>query len=102
MTFDIPYTCTRRLVNQIVSLFLFHAGAIAVKGGHYGAGVGVILLDNVACSGSEQNLLQCSHRGVGVVSTCDHSKDVGVICRKQGKQRYDNPLHFMPFTGQPA
>ena len=65
-----------------------------MKGGHYGAGVGVILLDNVACSGSEQNLLQCSHRGVGVVSTCDHSKDVGVICKKQGNATIQQSIGF--------
>lgn len=55
-----------------------------MKSGYYNAGVGLILLDNIECSGSEENLLQCPHRGVGVVSFCDHSRDAGVICRMQG------------------
>ena len=79
-----------RLVNQTA----FHVGAIAVRSGYYSAGVGVILLDNVACSGSEQNLLQCSHRGVGVVNMCHHSRDAGVICKKQGNMMLQLPTAF--------
>ena len=38
-----------------------------------------IHLDNVQCTGSEENITQCSY----VTSTainCDHSDDAGVIC----------------------
>ena len=38
-----------------------------------------IHLDNVQCTGSEENITQCSY----VTSTainCDHSEDAGVIC----------------------
>ena len=43
------------------------------------AGKGPILLDNVNCSGSETNLLACSHSGFGN-HNCGHVEDVGVIC----------------------
>ena len=40
-----------------------------------------INLDEVECSGVEQNLLGCSHYPVGV-SDCTHEEDAGVICER--------------------
>ena len=48
-----------------------------------GADVGPILLDDVRCSGFEERLDECSHRGF-LVHDCVHSDDVGVVC-VQGK-----------------
>ena len=43
-----------------------------------------IHLDDVQCIGTEPNLLNCTHRGVGS-HNCDHGKDIGIICeRSQG------------------
>ncbi|XP_023684566.2 HHIP-like protein 1 [Paramormyrops kingsleyae] len=38
-----------------------------------------ILLDDVQCQGSEANLLQCQHAGVGQ-HNCGHHEDAGVVC----------------------
>ena len=38
-----------------------------------------IWLDNVACSGSESRLVDCSHAGVGR-ENCGHFEDVGIVC----------------------
>ena len=45
----------------------------------FGRGSGGIYLDRVSCSGNEQALINCSHRGIGVHS-CTHSEDAGVMC----------------------
>ncbi|KAK7492469.1 hypothetical protein BaRGS_00016342 [Batillaria attramentaria] len=46
---------------------------------HYGQGSGPILLDDVRCRGNESSILDCQHRGLGVV-WCNHYRDVGVDC----------------------
>ena len=38
-----------------------------------------IYLDDVRCSGSETNILACSHSPLSV-HNCSHNKDVGVAC----------------------
>ncbi|XP_028407289.1 deleted in malignant brain tumors 1 protein-like [Dendronephthya gigantea] len=43
------------------------------------SGSGQIWLFNVTCTGEEQNISSCSHRGWGI-SYCDHSLDAGVEC----------------------
>ena len=53
---------------------------MAFSGAHFGAGIGPIHLDNVACSGSESNLIDCSHDST-VNCTDGHSQDAGVRCQ---------------------
>ena len=53
----------------------------AVQG--FGSGTGPILLDDVACSGNEIRLQDCSHRPIGM-DNCDHTEDAGVVCMSLG------------------
>ena len=57
----------------------------ALKGDDVPDGTGQIWLDNVGCTGSERNLLSCSHRGWGKHYYCSHSKDAGVECSSTGE-----------------
>ena len=54
--------------------------AIAMSYAAFGRGTGAIYLDNVGCTGTESTLLSCSHRGIGVLRSCSHYEDAGVVC----------------------
>ena len=56
------------------------SGALAFCGAHFGTGAGPIHLDDVACSGSESNLTDCSY-SLTVTCTNGHSQDAGVRCQ---------------------
>ena len=45
----------------------------------FGAGSGMIWLDDVGCSGNESCLLSCSRNGIGD-SNCSHVGDVAIFC----------------------
>uniref|UniRef100_A0A3P8W0X0 Neurotrypsin n=1 Tax=Cynoglossus semilaevis TaxID=244447 RepID=A0A3P8W0X0_CYNSE len=53
---------------------------LVVSDGTFGDSVGLILLDDVQCEGSETSLLDCEH-GIWGRTDCSHSEDVGVRCR---------------------
>ena len=46
---------------------------------YYGQGSGSIILDDVSCTGSETNLVNCGHSGY-LTHNCAHSDDAGVVC----------------------
>ena len=50
-------------------------------GAYFGQGTGQIVLDNVQCIGSENQLLSCNSAPIlDVSSSCEHSDDAGVRC----------------------
>ena len=80
-TTRIPYyKLVNGLVNSSITLWIWFIDPLSYSYAFFGSGSGTIFLDNLGCSGSEANLLDCTHASG---STCTHSKDVGVRC--QGK-----------------
>ncbi|XP_063963108.1 deleted in malignant brain tumors 1 protein-like [Lytechinus pictus] len=68
----------------VVCRHLGFVGALAaLPQAYFGEGSGDILLDGVQCNGSEANLKDCKHKGIGV-HNCAHKEDAGVICRDTG------------------
>ena len=46
----------------------------------FGAGKGLIILDNVECAGTEHNILSCNHSGL-FQQNCHHFEDASVSCQ---------------------
>ncbi|NXT17740.1 NETR protein, partial [Syrrhaptes paradoxus] len=59
--------------------------------GDYAAGQGFILLDDVACVGTELSLLDCPHSNWGQ-HDCSHAEDVGVRCPPESNTAMDGSL----------
>lgn len=66
----------------------FPSAVSAVRASHFGEGSGPIHIDDVECSGRETSIFNCRHRAGG--SSCDHSRDAGVVCTSPGKM-------YLPF-----
>lgn len=63
----------------VVCRWLGYSYGSVLSRGSFRPGVGPIWLDNTLCNGTENNLMQCKHRGIGT-HNCDHKEDAGVIC----------------------
>ena len=88
--------------NVVCRQLGFPQGAKAALGGNkVPDGTGRIWLDDVACSGQETFLANCSHPGWGV-QNCNHAEDAGVQCIVPGIKTvkyWTIPLFFHSFFG---
>lgn len=73
--------------------------AEVVLDGTFGEGVGLILLDDVHCEGTETSLLDCGH-GIWGRTDCSHSEDVAVRCRGRPSQETNEVPVIAPSTGE--
>ena len=68
------------MVKFISSTFIFGSpGASTPNQAHFGQGSGQIWLDDVACTGTEARLLDCTARPIGT-HNCNHNEDAGTRC----------------------
>ena len=65
--------------NVLCKQLGFPQASHAYSGATHGQGTGPIWMDDVACSGSESHIYDCSHRGWGN-NACTHSNDASVNC----------------------
>ena len=64
---------------EVVCRQLGFLGGRAFSDAHFGAGLGIIWLDDVHCNGSEMTLEDCDAYDWGH-EDCDHYEDAGVMC----------------------
>ncbi|XP_068161063.1 neurotrypsin-like [Antennarius striatus] len=76
----------------------YRGHAEVVSDGTFGEGVGLILLDDVGCEGSETSLLDCQH-GIWGRTDCSHGEDVGVRCRGRPTEESNDVPVIAPSTG---
>ena len=62
---------------------LLSTGASVVSTGVFGPGSGPVFLDEVVCSGTEQDLMECAHAGIGnhICIQSEHEFDVAIMCK---------------------
>ena len=63
---------------DIITLCYTAAGGIAYNNAYFGVGSGPIHLDNVACTGTEEALVNCNYDPN--TADCSHYEDAGVRC----------------------
>ena len=64
---------------ELFEAYLLFADGTAYYEAAFGAGSGDIFLDDVQCSSSSSQLLECQSSQL-LASNCDHSRDAGVGC----------------------
>ena len=63
----------------ILTYLICHKGGTPYYNAYFGAGTGPIYLDDVVCTSSSSQLLECSSSPV-LTHNCDHRADAGVGC----------------------
>ena len=58
----------------------FFASEVTMAVHRFGEGSGPILLHNLLCDGSEEDLFECHHDDIGEHASCTHGYDAGVVC----------------------
>ena len=70
---------------RVVCRMLGFDGALDAPGSaRFGQGSGPISLIYVSCDGTEDNLVDCAHGGLGDYSFCGHGRDADAICYSGG------------------
>ena len=79
--FCFVYYTVKSLIHSTLLQTFFHLSfiaAIAYSRAYYGQASGSIHLDNLACTGSEGRLIDCSYDSH--TADCTHSEDAGLSC----------------------
>lgn len=59
---------------------------------HFGNGTIPIVMDDVACTSTENKLVNCKFDGA--TGDCNHGEDAGVKCYKSGEGKAYHSLHY--------
>lgn len=96
-SFSLDLSLTPSVAFRVSVLFSVSSSgpAALASEGDYAAGQGFILLDDVACVGTELTLLDCPHSNWGQ-HDCSHAEDVGVRCSPESNTVMDGSLGNSP------
>ena len=50
------------------------------KHSYFGTGTGPVIISNLYCSGSENNILDCSHNKINAQTNCGVGQIAGLVC----------------------
>ncbi len=81
---------------HIYSIINTPIGATAECCATYGQGTGDILLDDVACAGTEASLFDCGNAGIGT-HNCVHGEDVGITCSCKNRNYHHHSTFIINF-----
>ena len=78
---------------------IFSLGALEFhnRADPFGAGTGLILLDDLNCAADARSLVDCTHRAWGS-NNCGHNEDVGVSCSTGDTQIVEQVPITIPTT----
>ena len=68
-------------MNFIYNATFHSTDAVVVSNAVYGPGTGPVYVNNLACIGSEINILQCNYDED--TTDCTHTQDAGVQCQRE-------------------
>ena len=72
---------------------MLFADAMAFSSAHFGQGSGAIVLDNVACTGLEEKLVDCPYDRH--TADCYHYEDAGIRCTQTDRMLAHTPMKFV-------
>ncbi|XP_030848776.1 uncharacterized protein LOC105442945 isoform X22 [Strongylocentrotus purpuratus] len=84
---------------QVFCRMLGLQGGVAHSYATFGQGSGQILLDDLYCTGSEDNIADCISRGLGS-HNCGHHEDAGVTCEEEYSSDYS--YEYSSFNDYPS
>ena len=82
-----------RYYTLCLCLLLLFADATAFSSAHFGQGSGAIVLDNVACTGLEEKLVDCPYDRH--TADCYHYEDAGIRCTQTDRMLAHTPMKFV-------
>ena len=69
----------RRYLENYYYIFLY-TGSMVYKHSYFGTGIGPVIISNLYCSGSENNILDCSHNKINALTYCGVGQIAGLVC----------------------
>ena len=61
-------------------ILLYTAGSVVYTHSYFGTGTGPVIISNLYCSGSENNILDCSHNKIDALTYCGVDDIAGLVC----------------------